>query len=129
MFFSPDGKTLAAGGSYRGIRLWEVATGMQRASFVGRAPRIWSLALAADGKMLAAGGWQDGQPAVVELWDLTTSRKRTVLTGDADSVSSVAFTPDGKMLAAAEGPDTAIRTWDVSALTEGAPPPAARLPD
>jgi hypothetical protein len=127
--FSPDGKTLAAGGSYRGIRLWEVATGRQRARFVGRAPRIRSLAFAADGRTLAAGGWQDGQPALVELWDLTTGWKRALLRGDADAVTSVAFTPDGRTLAAAEGPDTAIRLWDVSALGGGAPSPAPRLSD
>jgi WD40 repeat protein len=114
--FSPDGKMLATGGSYRGIRLWEVATGMQRASFVGSAPRIRSLAIASDGKALAAGGWQDGQPAMLELWDLTTGRKRAALKGDADSITSVAFTPDGNTLAAAEGPDTAIRLWDVRGL-------------
>jgi HEAT repeat protein len=60
---------------------------------------------------------------------LRTGKELATLKGDANVIHAVAFTPDDKTLAAAEGPDTAIRLWDVSTLTLQAPAPAAGLPD
>jgi WD40 repeat protein len=127
--FTPDSKTLASGSIDRTVKLWEVATGKERATLSGHAGPLRCLAFAADGKTLASGGCEHEELGELKLWDMARGEERATLKRDADMVWAVAFTPDGKTLAAAEGPDTTIRLWDVSALTRAAPPPAPRLED
>ena len=67
--FSPDGRTVAAG-CWRGVRVWEAATGKERASFPGHAGDTTALAFSPDGRTLASGGTDDA----VLLWDLTGRR-------------------------------------------------------
>src|SRR5262249_7553273 len=67
--FSPDGKTLATGGSDQIVRLWEVATGKERlAAFRGSKGAINSVAFSPDGRLLASGNHGD---TTVLLWDVT----------------------------------------------------------
>jgi hypothetical protein len=87
------------------------------------------LAFAPDAKTLASGGCEHERLGELKLWDGPRGEERATLKRDADMVWAAAFSPDGKTLAAAEGPDTRICLWDVSALTGAAPPPASRLAD
>jgi predicted NACHT family NTPase len=65
--FSPDGKTLATGGTDK-IKLWEVRTGEERATLKGHTSRVRSVAYSPDGKTLASGS--DDQ--TIKLWDVKT---------------------------------------------------------
>jgi WD40 repeat protein len=104
--FSPDGKTLASGGTDHAIRLWDVAKGTRRTTFAGHTKQISAVAFGPDGKSLASGSWD----STVRLWDVA-SGKTTAKLSASDAVGSVAFSPDGKTLAF--GHMVAITLWDV----------------
>src|SRR4051794_16306975 len=52
--FSPDGKTLATATERKVVRLWDVATGQERAPLRRHADIIQGLAYSPDGRMLAS---------------------------------------------------------------------------
>jgi WD40 repeat protein len=76
--FSPDGKTLAAGG--HAVQLWDVASGKMYASLPAQRKPAYSLAFSPDGRFLAAGYtsipggfWTRDE---VVLWDLSRLKSK-----------------------------------------------------
>ena len=106
--FAPDGKTLATAASERVVRLWDVATGKEKAALVSDkgAVGVTTIAFSPDGKTLAAGGPVGARTV---LWDVGTRKPRHVLDMDA---TSLAFSPDGHMLAI--GHFKTVTLWDVA---------------
>jgi hypothetical protein len=107
--FSPDGKTLSAGGEDKTIRLWEVSTGKDLGVLEGHEHFVGSVAFAPDGKLLASSGLDN----TVRLWDLATLREIRKLEGHREYVVSVAFSPDGRLLASASW-DRTVAVWEVA---------------
>ena len=106
--FSPDGATLASGGSWDNtIRLWDAETGAPKATLTGHRDAVSSVAFSPDGATLASGSWDN----TIRLWDAETGAPKATLTGHWSTVSSVAFSPDGATLASGSYDDT-IRLWD-----------------
>ena len=120
--FSPDGKTLAVGGGVvlntppagpgapaiwretSAIKLWETATGTERAVLRGHGRRVTSVAFSPDGKSLASASL-DG---AVKLWDPAIGQERVALRGHTGhQVDEVVFSPDSKLLATASHDHTA----------------------
>lgn len=90
--WSPDGTTLATGGTYNHtLKVWDAASGHLRTTFVGDSRSGYSLAWSPDGKTLAS----TGQSNTIKLWDVGSGRLRTTLAGHSDAVSEVAWSPDG----------------------------------
>jgi hypothetical protein len=116
--FSPDGKTIAAGGRNGPVRLWEVATGEERLAIDGAGDG--ALAFAPDGRTLAGVSPRYADHAV-RVWDAFTGAQLRLIPGHEGEVYAAAFSPDGRTLASA-GQDTTVLVWDVAGLAGGGPP-------
>jgi WD40 repeat protein len=104
------------------VRIWEVATGQERAALQDRNNwAVAALAVAPDGSWLASGSWG----GTVRIWDVATGQERATLTGHTSSamalavtavapaVTAVAVAPDGSWLASGSD-DGTVRIWDVA---------------
>ena len=121
--FSPDGQTLASGGSYP-IKLWNLVSGKEVRTFTERRRSLWSqflnpslnvnyLAFGPDGQTLVSGEWEQ----TVILWSLASGKEIQTFTKHAIHSSSVndyemAFSPDGLMLARYSL--TKIKLWNIT---------------
>jgi WD40 repeat protein len=112
MFFSPDGRRLAALGCCEPaseIRVWNARTGAEVLS-----PQLAGLAtsivFSPDGRLIGAGT-EDGK---VVLWNARTGERRgppfRVATGSMDRVS---FSPDGRLFSAISS-DLTATVWDIA---------------
>ena len=97
--FSPDGKTIAAGGLRNRVKFWDAATGRLRERL--DAPNRYTnegingLAFSPDGKQLATAA-DDG---AVRVWDVESLKEVAALRGENGEAKSVAWSPDGTTLA------------------------------
>ena len=128
--FTPDGKTLLAGGSDGLLRDFDPESGRVRATLGGEVAPVSAVALSPDGRWLAIGTGDAaaaGRPAQTQhvvLWDLTTGReaRRLALLGQA--VSALSFSADSRLLAAGNRsdpeacPQCTARLWEVQSGRE-----------
>lgn len=106
--FSPDSRSIAAGGADQLIRIWNVEDGSCQSTLEGHAGWIYCLRFSPDGKYLASAGEDETS---VLLWDLKTLQL-VDLEGHTESVHCVVFTPDGRYLVSGSDDET-IRLWDM----------------
>lgn len=113
--FSPDGRTLAAGGSRGWIGLWDVVTRKNTVTLAedfNDIGQVVCLAFRPDSKVLASAGYLDKK---IKLWDLATKKNIVTLHWDHGlCVESIAFSPDGRTLVGAGSGDKQIRLWNVA---------------
>ena len=102
--FSPDGKTIASAGLDGYVKIWDVETGEELASYGEGDKEMLSVAFSPDGNMLAASG-SDYNVRLIDL----KSGQETILEGHTFKVDCVAFSPDGSMLASSDG---TVMLWD-----------------
>jgi len=103
--FLPGGKTLVSGGfgNTNVARLWDAATGKELRRFGEPAHGwIYSIALTADGKVVATGTAGPDGDHRIRLWDVATGEERLQLRGFRTLSKPLAFSPDGKILAVAD---------------------------
>jgi WD40 repeat protein len=115
--FSPDMKTVAAGGPDDAtIRVWEMGTGKVKHRL--NAHGVWELAFARDGKTLVSVG----SDRKVMIWDVATEKPRVTLEGHGEHargefVNAVAVAPGGRTVASGSW-DGTIRFWPLAPLEQ-----------
>lgn len=128
--FTPDGKSLLAGGKNGLIRDFDPASGRVRATLGGEVAPVSAVALSPDGRWLAIGTGNSADPSRpaqtlhVALWDLTTGREARRLPLLGNAVSVLSFSADSRLLAAGSRSDPEVcpkctaRLWDVASGRE-----------
>ncbi len=107
--FSSDGKTLAVGGLWNAVRLWNVPSGEELGAVRPDGQNNAMLvAFSRDGRLLAAGGIA----GPVTLWDWRSRRQLAVLGGHHGGVTGLEFSPDGSTVAVADSAGM-VTLWDV----------------
>jgi WD40 repeat protein len=114
--FAPDGSRLVSGDSAGIAKLWDVATGQERASLRACEPGagVTAIAISADGTLLVTAGYLDRS---VRFWDAASGAPRGDLLRTDSGVTALAFSPDGTILALARG-DGTIPLWEVAPARE-----------
>ncbi|MDH5576697.1 MAG: hypothetical protein OEY80_14520, partial [Nitrospirota bacterium] len=93
--FSPDGLTLASGGTDRFIRIWDIETGRLLRSLRGHTQVIREIKYSPDGQILASAS----EDRTIRLWNPQTGENlRLLFTRYDHAVCSISFSPDGLML-------------------------------
>jgi WD40 repeat protein len=126
--WSPDGKWLVTGaGTYKNdpggqVRVWDAATGAEKASLEGHTKHITSIAFAPDGKTLATGSADDK----VRVWSVPAFQMVKTF-ANRGAPQGMTYSSDGKTLATGLYiPDnsaptvTAVRLWDTTTWAERA---------
>src|SRR5881394_187225 len=109
--FSPDCRTLAAGGVNKDIFLWDVVEHRKVAILTGHQGTVDHLAFSPDGRYLASASLDE----TVRLWDMRSNPPRELakLEPQFRGVLCVAFSSDSKTLVTG-GYSKPVKLWDVS---------------
>lgn len=108
--YSPDGKSLAAGG-FRCVRLLDPATGEVKQTIPGPSDQVQTLAWSSDGKLLAVGGGIPGKAGETLLFDTAAWKPVRTLAEHTEVVYAVAFRPGTHELATGSL-DKTVRIWN-----------------
>jgi WD40 repeat protein len=123
---SPDGTVLASAGHKDAkkengkfnVKLWEMATGKELATYEVPTEMIMAVAFSPDGKTLASYSrdvFRTGDHTV-KLWDVATGKVRAGAREEG-TFACLAFSPDGKTLATGTEKEP-LKLWDVPAVTQ-----------
>ncbi len=104
--FSPDGKTIATGGTDL-IVLSDVATGREQCRL--KMKQVLEVAFTPDGKTLISLG----EDAKIRVWDLATRKERLILEKNGWIGRSMVLSADGTQVALGTTHNV-VRVWDVA---------------
>jgi WD40 repeat protein len=91
------------------VQLWDLGAGEERRRLIGPRDSLVCVAVAVDGRKVAAGG-RDG---TVHIWTLDPPGTRPlVLSGHAGTVTGIAFAPDNSAVLSV-GLDGTLRLWEM----------------
>jgi WD40 repeat protein len=122
--FSPDGTKLASASTGTGganitwsgeVKVWDIATGRELASFPGQSWAVTAVDCSPDGSTLA----MCSDSGDVTLWDLSTKKASATFKFPVGSGAGVRFVDDGKTLVTCNAQsDEGLKLWDLATRQE-----------
>lgn len=111
--FTPDSKSLVAGGTQRKPTMLSAETGDANGSFAGpgHTKTITSVAVAPNGKLVLTGS----EDFTAKVWNMATGAEIATLNHGGGFVNCVAFSPDS-LRAFTGGNDENVKMWDLAGL-------------
>jgi mono/diheme cytochrome c family protein/dipeptidyl aminopeptidase/acylaminoacyl peptidase len=106
---SADGKKIAAGGTDRMVRVFDVATGKTEHAVENHADWILGVAFTPDGKGLVTAS----RDKTAKVWDLANKESLLTFPDHQNIVNNVTMTPDG-VFGLSAGEDGSIRIWQAT---------------
>jgi WD40 repeat protein len=111
--FNPDRTIVASADAGKTIRLWDVATGKNTATFAKQSEFSHALVFSPDGQILACAGRPNldtaSPPSAVRILRVSSGKVLASLNGHPAAIGHLAFSPDGRMLASGSG--EMIKLW------------------
>ena len=114
---SPDGTWIVSASMDRTLKIWDAASGAERATLTGHAGWVSGCAVSPDGTWIVSAGAFDDH--TLKVWDAASGAERATLTGHAGSVNGCAVSPDGTWIVSASD-DQTVKVWDVASGSERA---------
>jgi WD40 repeat protein len=115
--FSPDGRTLYAGGTSGWVYAYEASSGRVTMRVLASREtkpvygyRVSKVDVSPDGTLVAAGTGPDGD---VYVWDTKTGKRVVVISSKGSTVSDLAFSPDSRELVVGGGMRMALDVWRI----------------
>ncbi|HEV7507823.1 MAG TPA: TIR domain-containing protein [Thermoanaerobaculia bacterium] len=104
---SPDGTWAASGSEDKTVKIWDLETGLCRATLEGHDGVVRSIAITPDGKRILSAS----EDKSIRVWDASSGRELAKLAGHENQVwSVVAFRGNSHALS---GDDNTLRLWDL----------------
>ena len=109
--FSPDGRTLAAGGMQQLVRLFDARSGQVTRVLQPRNGTVRRLSFDDRGRLVVVGWWR------TTVWDLTAPTNPPPDVGVPEGAWDARISPDGHWLVTCEEVTGRIRMWELGAST------------
>jgi WD40 repeat protein len=117
--FDDESRTLVSGCDRGFVKVWDTATGKEKASWKKHKQQIYCLTFSPNRKWLITGGghWLTGDPGELIVWERTTGRVHARLKGHKLAVWTIVYTPDGKRFATSDS-SGAVKIWNAKTFAE-----------